>query len=58
MSEGISNDTLRALHACLMELPRSAIREITARALKADVDFGKRKLFCNRMDVCFYKYEF
>ena len=52
----ISVETLQTAHACLMNLPRSEIRNIAKRALIIDVRERKRLPYHNRMDIFFYKH--
>ena len=52
----ISIETLRTVHACLMELPRSDIPDIATRALIVDIRERKRLPYNNKMDIFFYKH--
>ena len=49
----ISIETLRTIHACLMELPRSDIQDIAKRALIVDIRERKRLPYNNKMDIFF-----
>ena len=52
----ISTETLRTIHARLMELPRSDIQDIAKRALIVDIRERKRLPYNNKMDIFFYKH--
>lgn len=52
----ISIETLRTVHACLVELPRSEIQNIVKRALIVDIRERKRLPYNNKMDIFFYKH--
>ena len=52
----ISIETLRTVHACLMELLRSDIQNIAKRALIIDIRERKRLPYNNKMDIFFYKH--
>ena len=52
----ISIETLRTVHAFLMELPRSDIQNIAKRALIVDIRERKRLPYNNKMDIFFYKH--
>ena len=52
----ISIETLRTVHACLMELQRSEIQDIAKRALIVDIRERKRLPYNNKMDIFFYKH--